>query len=189
MAGGIGAAEIDAFEDFGLGLLAEPVEFGHLAGFAGGFEFGNGLDAELVVERLDFLGADAGNLEQLEKSGGNGGLEFIVIGQFPGGGEFGDFFLERLADALDFAEAFLRDDFFQRFAQGFEGAGGVGISAGLERVLALEFQQNTDLRKDFSDLFLIHGGNMAVKTQSSKFKMAPDGGRRISAFLGASLPV
>src|SRR5260221_4079539 len=173
MAGGIGAAEIDAFEDFGLGLLAETVESGHFAGFAGGFEFGNGLDAQLVVKRLDFFWTDAGNREQLEKPGGNRGLEFVVVGELPGGGELGDFFLERLADALDLAEPFLRDDFLQRFAQAFEGAGGVGISAGLEGVLALELQQNANLRKDFSDLFLIHDGNMAVKKQSFKFKIYP----------------
>ena len=42
MARGVGAAEIDAFENLGLGFFAEAFELGDLAGVAGGFEFGDG---------------------------------------------------------------------------------------------------------------------------------------------------
>ena len=79
-------------------FFAETLQPGDLAGETGGFEFRDGLDAEFFVERLDFFGADAGNLHHLHQARGNGGLEFLVIGQPPGGCEFGDFFLKRLAD-------------------------------------------------------------------------------------------
>ena len=45
---------------------------------------------------------------------------------------------------------------FQRLAQGFDGAGGVGVSARFERVLAFEFEQRGDLRQNLCDLIFIH---------------------------------
>ena len=94
MARGVGAAEFDALENFGLGFFAEAVEAGDLAGKAGGFEFGDGFDAEFVVQGLDLFGADAGDLDHFEQAGRDGGFEFVVIGELAGGGEFGDFFLK-----------------------------------------------------------------------------------------------
>jgi hypothetical protein len=52
----------------------------------------DGFDAELVVERLDFLGADPWGFAAFPKARRNGSLEFLVISQFAGRGQFGDFF-------------------------------------------------------------------------------------------------
>ena len=61
---------------------------------------------------------------------------------------------ERFADAFDFAEPIFGDEFGQRLAQTFEGARGVGVGAGLERIFALEFEQRADLRQESPRPFL-----------------------------------
>jgi hypothetical protein len=113
MARGVSAAKGDAFQNFRLRLFAKALQLRHFAGIAGGFEVADGFDAQFIVERLDFFGADPGNLQQLQQAGRSRGFEIIVVSQLAGGGQFGDFFLERFADALDFAEAVFGDDFVE----------------------------------------------------------------------------
>ena len=118
--------------------------------------FSTRFDAQLVVQRLDFFRADAGNFQHLDQARRNGGLQFVVVGQLAGVTQFGDFFLERFADALDFAQAIFGDEFVQRFGAGLERARGVDVGAGFERVFALQFQQGADLRQNFRNLIFCH---------------------------------
>ena len=131
----------------------------------------DGLDAELVVQGFDLLRTDAGNAEQFHQPGGNGGFQFFVVGQFAGGDQFGDFFLERLSDAFDFPQAVFRDEFVERLGQSFERAGGVGVGAGLERVLTLEFKQRADFVQNFRHAIFVHVKNMNPQNQISMFKV------------------
>ena len=48
----------------------------------------------------------------------------------------------------------------ERLGQGLERACAVDISAGLEGVFALQFQQRPDVREDFGDLIFVHVQNM-----------------------------
>ena len=85
---------------FALRLFAEAVEFGHLSGFASGFELLDGFDAEFFVERLDFFRAEAGDVPHLDQAGRDGGFEFVVVGKLAGRDEFGDFLLGALRRCL-----------------------------------------------------------------------------------------
>ena len=105
------------------------------------FELLDGFDAQLVVQGLDLLRAQAGDFEHRDQPGRGRSLQLLVILQLAGGDEFGDLLLERLADAFDFAQALFGDELVQRLAQRLERARGILIGAGLERVLALQLQQ------------------------------------------------
>ena len=56
MFAGVIPPALDAFENVRLRLLAKPVQFRHLAGLAGRLQFFNRINAQLLVQRLDFLG-------------------------------------------------------------------------------------------------------------------------------------
>ena len=47
---------LNAFKQVRLRFLAEPVEFGDRAGFASRLQFFDRINAELLVQRLDFFG-------------------------------------------------------------------------------------------------------------------------------------
>ena len=59
----------------------------------------------------------------------------------------------------------------KRFIQRLQRAGCIGVSAGLERVFALQLQQQTDLNQNLSHLVFVHRANMELNQQTSKFKM------------------
>ena len=152
MARGVLAAELDALQNLGLGLFAEAVQLRDFAVLAGLLQLFHRFDAELVVERLDFFRTQAGNAQHRDQARRDGGLEFLVIGQFAGGDQFGDFFLEAVADALDALGGFGGEDLSRWPRDGFQRAGGVDVGARFERVFALEFEQRGDLRQNFRDL-------------------------------------
>ena len=169
MLGGVLPFARDAFEQIGLGLLAKPVQFGDLAGLAGGFKFGDGIHAELLVERLDLLRPEAGNVEHLDEARRDGGFQLLVIFQFPRLDEFGDLLFERFADAFDFAEPLFGDELGERLAQAFERPRGVGVGAGLERVFALQFQQRADFDEHLGDFVFVHGSIMPQHFRFSQY--------------------
>jgi len=71
-------------------------------------------------------------------------------------------FLEGVANALDFAEAILGHDLFERLVESFEGARSVGVGACLERVLAFEFEQDPDFNEDVRDLLFVHARSLCT---------------------------
>ena len=125
------------------------------------------------MQRLDLLRTEPGNLEHLQQARRDGRLEFLVIGQLSGRCEFGDLFLQRLADALDLAQPVLRDDFVERLVQGFERARRIGIGARLERVLALEFEQHANLGEHSGDLVFVHRRKYAADAGKCKVENGP----------------
>jgi len=60
----------------------------------------------------------------------------------------------------------------QRLAQVLNRAGGVPISAGLERVLPLQLQQRRDVDQHFGYLVLVHVWNMVLRVPGSKPKIS-----------------
>jgi hypothetical protein len=172
---GVGAAERDAFTNFDLRLLTESGEFRNLAGLAGGFEFCDSFDAEFVVQDLDLLGTDAGDLEHFQKAGRSFGPEFVVVGHVTGGDELGDFLLERFAETFDVAETIFGDEFFERFVEGFKRAGGVCVRTGFEGIFALQFEQNPNFNENLSHLLFVHRENMEFELKSSKSKVTAVG--------------
>ena len=64
---------------------------------------------------------------------------------------------------------------FQRLAQGLDGAGGVGVSARFERILAFEFEQRGDLRQNFSDLIFVHWVKNKLEVARRKVGLCPIG--------------
>ena len=165
------ALEGDAFENLRLRLFTEAVEHSDLAGFARGFEGFDGVHAEFVVELLHLLWTERGDAEHLDEAGRDGGFQLVVVGELAGGDELGDLVHERVAEALEFAEALLGDEFLQWLGQALQRACGVVVGAGLEGVLALEFQQRANLGEHGGDLLFIHAGKSSEGVQSPKSKV------------------
>ena len=127
------------------------------------------MDAEFLVEQLDFFCAEALQLEEGENIGRKLFAQGVVIIQLPGRNEGGDFFRDGLADAVNFLEPFLLHEPGKIVGQGFQGAGRIGVGTDFEGVLALEFQQERDLLQNLPDFVRAHGNNpLACRAASTR---------------------
>ena len=154
------------------GLLAEAGQGSHSAVPAGAFQLGEGMDAEFLVEQLDFFCAEALQLEEGENIGRKLFAQGVVIIQLPGRNEGGDFFRDGLADAVNFLEPFLLHEPGKIVGQGFQGAGRIGVGTDFEGVLALEFQQArrvADGMREKSDVNHRNGANILYGDLSVRF--------------------
>ena len=151
----------DAIEDLGLGFRGESREFGDLARLTGGFQLGERGDVEFVVEDFDLFRSETGHFEQFQQSGGQGGFEFVVVGERSGGDQLSDLVLEGLAESFDLAKAVFSDDGLEALGQSLEGSGGVGVGAGFERVFALEFQKNPNFSQNGGHLIVVHADTIS----------------------------
>ena len=72
-------------------------------------------------------------------------------------------------------EPFFGDELGERFAQAFERPRGVGVGAGLERVLALEFEQGANFDEHLSDFVFVHAPIMqrTIRFRQSLRKRLP----------------
>ena len=129
---------LNGLEQLGLGLFAESGQLGSLSLLANPLEVLHGGDSQLVMKCLDFLGSQSLQLEQLENSLGEGGLQLLVVFQTTRGHQFGDLLRDSLADPLDFSETAFRDDFLDRHAQRLQSPGRIRVGADFERILALQ---------------------------------------------------
>src|SRR5579883_688802 len=153
---GIIPAPGNALAYVGGSLFAKSLELGNSAIPACLFELLDAVDPKLVMNHLDFFGADPWNFEHGHKSGRNGGLEFLEVNKPASRNEFGDFLLERISNPGDLAETVFRDNSLERLIEAFERAGSIGIRPGFERVLAFQFEEHGDLVEHFSHLSLVH---------------------------------
>ena len=150
---GIGPPPLDPFQDVRLRLLPEPRQTRHLARFAGALEVLERVDLQLLVERLDLLGPEAGHLEHRHQSRRRGRLEFLVISQPAGRHQFADLLLERLADPLDFPQPPLGHQLVQRLVQRLHRPRPVQVGPHLEGVLPVQLQQRGDADQHLGNLF------------------------------------
>ena len=114
------------------------------------------MDFEGVPEDFDFFSAEALDLEEGEDVGREFVAEGVVIIEAAAGGEGGDFFGSGLADAFHGDEAILGDELFKRLGERFEGLRGMEIGAGLEGILAFEFEKTGDVFEDGDDFVPAH---------------------------------
>ena len=148
--------ERDGLDNLGLRLFAEPLQGGDLMSLTCCLELLHRIDAQLLVQPLHLLGAQALDLQQGRQARGKRRLQFVVVGQGAGGHQAGDFFLERLPETLEFPQAILSHDFLQWLRQPLQNAGSILVGSGFERVFALQFQQRPDLQKHRGHLILVH---------------------------------
>ena len=101
MALAVGFAVADAGQDFLFGFDAETGQGSHPPLGAGGGEGGECGYPELIVERFDLFGAQAGDFEHLDEAGFDRGLELLEQQRTTGGVELLDLLSQSGADALD----------------------------------------------------------------------------------------
>ena len=167
----------DGGEEVARGFLAEAGQLGHALVPASGIELGDGGDAELFVKRLDFLGAQAADLEELEDGAREAGFQVLVVLQLSGGDEFGDFLGQRFADAFDLPEFAVAHRGFQIARVHFHRARSGDVGADLERIFALEIEQLRDAGEGIGDGLLGHGVRFTPKTPVRR-QMSGGGYRR-----------
>ncbi len=168
MARSISTPAIDALQDVGLGLFAKTLQPGDFVLLTSSFELLNRLDPEFVVQCFDFLRAKARNVEHGNETRRCGRFQFLVIGQFAGANQFGNFLLDGFTDALYLFEPILRNKLAQWFAKAFERPGGVVVGPGLEWVLALEFQQCGDADQNLRYLVFVHKSRLAQSPRKAR---------------------
>ena len=147
----------DAREQFLLGLRAEAGQFPDAMRLASRFKFRDAGDAEFFVQHLDFFRAQRGNFHHRQQALGNRGAKLFVILELARLDQFGDLVLQRVADAGKFPEPILGHELGDIALIIIERAGGVGVGAGLEWVLALQLEQDGDFLKNVGDLRFVHG--------------------------------
>ena len=153
---GVAAHVLNALEDVCGRLLAEARQCGDGSVLAGTLEACHRVDFQGVPERFDFFCAEALNLEKRENVGRKFLTEVVVVVETVVGGKLGDFFSSGFADAVNCCEAFFGDERLEWLGEGFQRAGGVGIGADFEGILALEFQQAGDVFEDTGNFVFIH---------------------------------
>ena len=166
----VGPPPRDPLQNVGLRLGAKTLQFRDPPFLTSRFQLGNRVNSQFPGERLDFLRPQARNLQHFHQARRDGGLQFLVVFQFSGLHQFGDFLFQRLPDAFDFAQPLFGHDFGQGFVEAFNHARRIGVGPGLEGILALEFQQHSNLDQDSRDLFLVHAFSMATGAVDCKLR-------------------
>ena len=161
----VGDAVLDAFEDLLLGLLAEALELCDGAGFADLLKLREVFDRELRPERANLLRAEAGNLHDLEKSGGDGSLELLVERQDAVATERRNLVDQCFAQARDLGELAAIDELAEVLGHILEDAGAGGVRTDLERVLPGQLHERGDLVEDGRDVVLLHHGRRAFSAR------------------------
>ena len=146
----------DRLEDVRRRLFPEPRQRCDIALFTGTLEARDRMDFERIPQCLDLFAPQSLHLEKCQNVGRKILAQVVVIFEPPRCRELCDFFPGRLADAFDRGEPFLRDELLERFRERLQRAGGVGVGADLERILALQLQQPGDVFENNSDLVLVH---------------------------------
>ena len=138
----------DALEHESLGPGGHPADGPQPALLGGPPQVVHRLDAELRVELADGLGAETGDLEDLDEARRDLGPKPVVDGHVAGRGDLPDLVRDGLADARDgrrVAGAIGRHE-VDRAAS--DGIGGSMVGDGLEHELALELEHVADLVED-----------------------------------------
>ena len=109
------------------------------------------------MERFDLFRSKTLEVEKVEQSGGEFRFQLLMEGERSGRGEFVEFLLESVPDALDsfkFSLTGESDDVAGKLGHGL-GSGPVGPD--LERILPLQFEEQGDLFERVGKGFAGHG--------------------------------
>ena len=113
-------------------------------------------NAQLLVERLDFSRAQAGNREQLQNGLRKFSAQIFEVFQRTGRGEFLNFQCDALPDPRNLRHCFFILKIWYVPAKSFDRARGVRVSPDLERIFALQLEQRCDLLENTGDFLLGH---------------------------------
>ncbi len=113
-------------------------------------------DSQLLVQHLDLLRAQRWNIHQRQQTFRNRCAQFLVIFQPPRRHQLTDLLLQRLADPGQFAQPVFRDKLRHIPIEIIQRPRPIRIRPRLERILALQLQQDGDLLQNIRDLRFIH---------------------------------
>jgi hypothetical protein len=147
---------IDRGAKFFLRRLAEARQFRHAAGDACFVKLRDRANLQFLVKRLDFFRAKSRQREELENVRRKFRAQILEEFQRPGLNQFLDLGRDRLSDSRNFFQRLFVGEVGDIPAKGFERTRGVGVSADLERVLALQFEKRRDLLEHVRDRRLVH---------------------------------
>ena len=138
-------------------LLPEAFEVGHGPRFARGFQLGDGVDFQFVVERLHLLRPDARQAQHVHETRRNRSAQLVQVVQPPGRGQGDDLELQGLADAADIVEVLGRNAGFEVPVEPGERPRPGRIRPHAEVVLPLELQEGAYFFQRGNDFVFGHG--------------------------------
>ena len=158
----------DPGQDFFLRLLAEPLEPHQAILDAGVLQLADRADAQVVIDRLQLLGAKSGNRRHVQQAGGEGSLQLLMHGGPPRRDKLCDRALQGLADPLDVAQETLLHQDSRLLREALDHPRPSFIRLDLERILAFQFQEKGDLLKDGCDFTLGHNQQFILAEPSTQ---------------------
>src|SRR5690606_11235346 len=147
---------LDAPQDVFLRAGAETLDVAQPLLATGGFQLIKVSDAQLLVEPLCQLRADARHAGQFPEAGRQLPPELLVIGHDAGGQPLVDFLLKRLADAFDATQFAPAPDGLDVFRKKLDGAGRAPVGPHLEGVFPLQLKEISDLGQYPRELQILH---------------------------------
>src|SRR6266850_832864 len=143
-------------KDVFLGFFAEALDRAELM-LGGCFsELFDRFDSQFFIKNLDPLGPEARNPKHFKKTGGKGGLEFLVVGELTGFNELDNFFSNPGANPLQLFELIGGDQFLEIFRGGGYDAGGVMVGPRFEWIFTVELLKSADFIQDRCNFFIRH---------------------------------
>ena len=175
-------------------LAPKPFSSATWSGLAGGLELVEVVDAELVVEGLDLLGAESLDAQHLEQARRRLLAQVVEMGSWPVRCSSRMCSLQALADAAELAELAGLDGVGEVGFELLEGAGGVVVGVALEGVFALQFEEGADLVEGGGDLFFFHDCHLTghsrhdeeTKQESSRSGFASQAGMLVMPLIAAT---
>ena len=170
-AGGLGS-QLDSLLD-GLDLfIADAFEAVELALVDRLGQFLQRGDLSLFPEQRDGLGAEAGNLEHRNQSGGDAGGDFVEILAFAGGDKLFDDPLAGWADAFEVFQLALAVVFLEIDGHVLQNPRDLGESDGLEGAFALDVHQGGEGAEKIGEVGVEgHGGEDNREIRNPKLRM------------------
>ncbi len=169
-------ARLERGQDLRLRFRAEAGNAPHAPGLEGVAESLDGGDPERLVERGDPRDAEPRDLAQLDHAGRQRGAEPIELLAPPRQMELADRPGQRRADTGELGQPAVGHERRQIRSQRLERPGAALVRAGLERILALELQQEADLAQGVGDRQAVHASRVPLASMVGIAKARRAGG-------------
>jgi len=132
--------KLDSFEDFLGAFCAETGQFGHFPLLAGLFQLFDRFDPKFLIEDLDLSGAQAGDLQQLQQTGGKLRPQLFVCLKPTGCDQFLNLLANALPDSFQPFEPAFSYKFPNRLGQGLHRSRCILVGPNFKGVFAFELQ-------------------------------------------------